>query len=89
MKHIKGINDFKDCEYFSVGDKVRLSPLSAPKWKFGNTNTPQYKVDGLDFDSEYTISSITPTMKVVGGDQQFVSVDSYDGTYPCWCFNKI
>lgn len=76
---------FRDCTYFEIGDKVVLSTI-ASKWKLGNTSVPQYKVDGLQTDTVYEITDKTPTLRVAGGDQQFVSVNGLSSTYPCWAF---
>lgn len=78
---------WKNCTYLETGDRVKLS-IKASKWKFGNTNIPQYKIDGLNHNDIYVIGDVTPIMKVVGGDQQFLSLDESDSTYPCWCFDK-
>ena len=84
----KETNNFIGCTFLNEGDKVKLSPKVAD-WKSGNTTTPQYIVDGISKEKEYTIDSVTPVLKVVGADQQFVSVYGALGMYPCWCFEKL
>ena len=81
------MNFFKNCTYFLIGDTVKLLHI-ASNWKHGNTTTPQYRVDGLIIGKEYKITDVTPILKVVNGDQQFVSIDGLDTSYPCWCFSK-
>jgi len=85
----KEVTNFVGCTFLKKGDKVKLS-LRAKDWKFGNTTTPQYIVDGLQKEKEYVVTDVTPILKVVGADQQFLSVDGAPSmTYPCWCFDKI
>lgn len=78
---------WKDCEYLNIGDRVKLS-IHASKFKVLNSTIPQYRADGLNHNDIYVIGDVTPIMKVVGGNQQFLSLDGMDTTYPCWCFEK-
>lgn len=85
----KEVRNFIGCEFLNTGDVVRLSAKAAD-WKMGNTNTPQYLIDGLKKETEYIVIDTTPILKVAGADQQFLSVDGAEAsTYPCWCFEKI
>ncbi len=80
------MNYFENCKYFKVGDSVVLSHR-ASSFTCNNKTTPQYVADRLKIGNKYTISDVTPIMKVSGGDQQFVSIDDMDTSYPCWCFD--
>jgi hypothetical protein len=81
--------EFKNCTFLKVGDVVILSDI-ASRWKFGNTTTPQYKVDDLVKGVHYRVIDTTPILKMIDHNQQFLSVDAAEySTYPCWCFKKV
>lgn len=86
MRYLKRINEINSV--FLVGSKVKLI-RKAREWTSGNSTTPQYVVDGLTIGGEYIVGDITPVIPTVGGDQQYLSLENMDTTYPTWCFELL